>query len=253
MALWPPRSFLANPPAKRSPQIKKTLGWQPGVFFGLNLTLMNSKLRLLVVEDEPFTRQLVTNALEQQGFEVRECGDVASAIDLVATFEPHVVVSDLDLGANSPSGIDLLQHVERLHPWMGLVALTAHANPQLAAKGQLPASVAYLVKSEVGNLDQLGETIRGSISRTQQAGAGQAAEVTSAHTFVISKEQAEALRMLAQGMTNKAIADVRGTSIRAVENLISRTYSALALDRDGGRNNRIESVRLWQTGRVRVE
>lgn len=214
---------------------------------------MNSKLRLLVVEDEPFTRQLVANALEQQGFEVRESADASTAIEAIAEFEPHVVVSDLDLGAAGPSGIDLLQHVERLHPWMGLVALTAHANPQLAAQGQLPANVAYLVKSEIGNLEQLGETIRGSISKMQQHAAAPAIESPVGETFVVSRDQAEALRMLAQGMTNKGIAETRGTSIRAVENLISRTYSALGLDRDGSRNYRIEAVRLWQAGRVRVE
>jgi DNA-binding NarL/FixJ family response regulator len=214
---------------------------------------MNSKLRLLVVEDEPFTRQLVANALEQQGFDVRESADASTAIDLIAEFEPHVVVSDLDLGASGPSGIDLLQHVERLHPWMGLVALTAHADPQLAAQGQLPANVAYLVKSEIGNLEQLGETIRGSISKVQQDSSAPSSDSQLTGLFVVSRDQAEALRMLSQGMTNKAIAEARGTSIRAVENLISRTYLALGLDRDGSRNYRIEAVRLWQAGRVRVE
>lgn len=214
---------------------------------------MNNKLRLLVVEDEPFTRQLVANALEQQGFEVQECADASTAIDLIGVFEPHVVISDLDLGSSGASGIDLLQHVERLHPWIGLVALTAHSNPKLAATGQLPASVAYLIKSEITDLDQLGAAIRATLSRTQPGFVVQANDGQEAEQFFVSRDQADALRMLAQGMTNKAIAETRGTSIRAVENLISRTYAALQLDRDSSRNYRIEAVKLWQTGRVRVE
>ncbi|MDE2387049.1 MAG: response regulator transcription factor [Actinomycetales bacterium] len=214
---------------------------------------MNNKLRLLVVEDEPFTRQLVANALEQQGFEVQECADASTAIDLIGVFEPHVVISDLDLGSSGASGIDLLQHVERLHPWIGLVALTAHSNPKLAASGQLPASVAYLIKSEITELDQLGSAIRATLSRTQPDFVAQANEGQDAELYFVSRDQAEALRMLAQGMTNKVIAETRGTSIRAVENLISRTYAALQLDRDTSRNYRIEAVKLWQTGRVRVE
>lgn len=214
---------------------------------------MNNKLRLLVVEDEPFTRQLVANALEQQGFEVQECADASTAIDLIGVFEPHVVISDLDLGSSGASGIDLLQHVDRLHPWIGLVALTAHSNPKLAASGQLPASVAYLIKSEITDLDQLGAGIRATLSRTQPDFVAQANEFQDAELYFVSRDQAEALRMLAQGMTNKVIAETRGTSIRAVENLISRTYAALQLDRDTSRNYRIEAVKLWQTGRVRVE
>lgn len=212
---------------------------------------MNNKLRLIVVEDEPFTRQLVANALKQQGFDVRECSEASVALELVADFEPHVVVTDLDLGSSGPSGIDLLQHVIRTHPWIGLVALTAHSNPQLAATGQLPAGVAYLVKSEITDLDQIGATVRSTLSQTQSAASLH--ETDEGQFFFVSRDQAEALRMLAQGMTNKSIAQLRGTSIRAVENLISRTYSALQLDRDTNRNYRIEAVKLWQTGRVRVE
>lgn len=212
---------------------------------------MNNKLRLLVVEDEPFTRQLVMNALEQQGFEVRDCGDAPTAIELISDFEPHVVISDLDLGSSGASGIDLLQHIDRVYPWIGLVALTAHSNPQLAASGDLPTNVAYLIKSEISNLEQIGEAIRATLSRSGIV--FERAEGDELETFTVSRDQAEALRMLASGMTNKSIAEVRGTSVRAVENLISRTYVALQLDRDSSRNFRIEAVRLWQTGRVRVE
>lgn len=210
-------------------------------------------LRLIVVEDEPFTRQLVANALAQQGFEVIECSDASTALDLVAEFEPHVIVSDLDLGPSGPSGIDLLQHVTRTHPWIGLVALTAHSNPQLAASGQLPAGVAYLIKSEITNLEQIGVTVRSTLSHGQAALIQQNLDADETEFYFVTRDQAEALRMLAQGMTNQAIADQRGTTIRAVENLISRTYAALQLDRDTSRNYRIEAVKLWQTGRVRVE
>jgi DNA-binding NarL/FixJ family response regulator len=212
---------------------------------------MKNKLRLLIVEDEPFTRQLVSNALQQQGFAVRECGDASSAIEHIAEFEPHVVISDLDLGSGGASGIDLLQHVERKYPWIGLVALTAHANPQLAASGELPSTVAYLVKSEISDLNQIGATVRATLSRS--ALKFERHDDDELETYRVSSDQAEALRMLASGMTNKSIAEARGTSVRAVENLISRTYAALGLDRDSSRNYRIEAVRLWQTGRVRVE
>lgn len=211
---------------------------------------MSNALRVLIVEDESFTRQLVSNALVQQGFVVRDCEDASSAIDAIAGFEPHVVISDLDLGALGASGIDLLQHVGRKFPWIGLVALTAHADPKLAAAGELPEQVHYLVKSEIADLSVLGSTVRATLSQSQARAARDADEASQ---LVVSSDQAEALRMLANGMTNKSIAEIRGTTLRAVETLISRTYAALGLNREADRNYRIEAVRLWQTGRVRVE
>ena len=209
-------------------------------------------LRILIVEDESFTRQLISNTLSQQGFEVRNFEHASTAIEAIESFEPHVVISDLDLGAFGASGIDLLQYVSRKFPWIGLVALTAHADPKLAAAGSLPEQVAYLVKSEISDLGQIGVAIRATLSnRTDQS--NESTESNDEDQLVVSGLQAEALRMLASGMTNQAIADARGTSLRAVETLISRTYASLGLEREAGRNYRIEAVRLWQTGRVRVE
>ena len=214
---------------------------------------MNNSLRLLLVEDESFTRQLVANALIQQGFTVRDCSSVSEALNLAEEFEPHVVISDLDLGAPGASGVDLLQHLHRAFPWIGLVALTAHKNPALAAAGSLPASVTYLVKSEIQDLGQIGASIRATLSQGgAEPAAGKHLNGDEDEIFEVSREQAQALRMLAQGMTNRAIADSRGTTLRAVETLISRTYLSLGLHKQAGRNYRIEAVRLWQSGRVRV-
>jgi DNA-binding NarL/FixJ family response regulator len=69
---------------------------------------------------------------------------------------------------------------------------------------------------------------------------------------VVSKSQAETLRLLSQGHTNQAIADLRGTSLRAAETMIQRTYKSLGLNRESKRNNRVEAVSLWRQGKVQV-
>lgn len=218
---------------------------------------MNNSLRLLLVEDDSFTRQLVSSTLRQQGFAVFDCDSAARAIELLAQHEPHVVVTDLDLGSTSASGIDLLHRINREHPWMGLVALTAHSDPNLAAEGTLPDSVVYVVKSEIEDLQSLGATIKSTLSNREVLEANASNSLNSSNpdvrNYLVSKVQAETLRMLAQGMSNKSIAEIRGTTVRAVENLVSRIYDALELDREQGRNRRIEAVRLWQSGHIRVQ
>ncbi|MFM6978115.1 MAG: response regulator [Micrococcales bacterium] len=212
---------------------------------------MASLLRVLVVEDESFTRQLVANTLTQQGFDSFECATAAEAMSAIREKEPHVVISDLDLGAGA-SGHELLKVLARDYPWIGLVVLTAHSNPVLAGAGELPSGVTYLVKSAITELSQIGGAVNESISKLHgempiDYGLGQSSDLK-----VISEAQAETLRLLSQGLTNAAIAELRGTSLRAVENMIQRTYKALGLSQTENRNQRVEAVSIWRQGKVQV-
>lgn len=212
---------------------------------------MASNLRVLVVEDESFTRQLVSGALTQQGFHVFDCGSAAEAMKLIKSSEPHVLVSDLDLGQGA-SGHELLKVVARDFPWIGLVVLTAHSSPLLAGSGELPEGVSYLIKSSIENLQDIGRAVSQSISHLSDDQDETANGRDNATELVISQAQAETLRLLSQGLTNQAIADIRGTSLRAVENMIKRTYMALGLEHSGTRNLRVEAVSIWRQGRVQV-
>lgn len=208
-------------------------------------------LKVLLVEDDSFTRQLIANALNQQGFEVTECDNASSALDLVKSLEPHVIVSDLDLGRGA-SGLDLMRLVNREHPWIGLVALSAHTTSMLVGEGSLPEGTPYLVKSAIKDLAEIGAAIRVTISNRSLVARDLVAGEEASDDYSVTQAQAETLRLLAQGMTNQSIATLRGTSLRAAETMIRRTYLSLGLTREVGRNNRVEAVSLWRQGKVRV-
>lgn len=212
---------------------------------------MATQLRVLVVEDDSFTRQLVANALIQQGFQVIDCDSAGEAMQLVKNREPHVLISDLDLGSGA-SGHELLKVVAREYPWIGLVVLTAHSNPLLAGVGELPEGVAYLVKSSISDLTEIGAAVNQSISKVAHTKSKEYADAIKIDVCVVSEAQAETLRLLSQGLTNQAIAELRGTSLRAVENMIQRTYKALGLSNSNSRNQRVEAVSLWRQGKVQV-
>ncbi|MEN9965097.1 MAG: hypothetical protein RJA60_94 [Actinomycetota bacterium] len=208
-------------------------------------------LKVLLVEDDSFTRQLIANALNQQGFDVTECDNASSALDLVKSLEPHVIVSDLDLGRGA-SGLDLMRLVNREHPWIGLVALSAHTTSMLVGEGSLPEGTPYLVKSAIKDLAEIGAAIRVTISNRSLVARDLVAGEEASDDYSVTQAQAETLRLLAQGMTNQSIATLRGTSLRAAETMIRRTYLSLGLTREVGRNNRVEAVSLWRQGKVRV-
>lgn len=215
----------------------------------MQLLDVGQEFRVLVVEDDTFTKQLVSNALTAQGFMVEQATSVRSALEIFKTFEPHAVVSDLDLG-EAVSGVDLLNRIKEDAPWTGLVALTAHASPELAANGTLPEDVHYLVKSQIDNLNEIGSAVRSSI-----AGQLSTSEVkigSAEGQIVISTSQADVLRLIAEGLTNAAIAEARGTTVRAVENLVQRTFKTLNLTKGAGYSPRMEAVRLWRQGKIVV-
>jgi len=130
--------------------------------------------------------------------------------------------------------------------------LTSHASPALAIPNgvALPAGVTYLVKSELGSISDLVAAVEDSISHSSSEIEK---PVFENDRIVISATQGEILLLLAEGYTNAAIARKRGTSLRAAETLVQRTFSSLGLKNDEDFNPRVLAVRMWQQGKVVVK
>ncbi len=210
------------------------------------------KARVLIAEDEEFTLNLLCEVLEGANFQVEAVTSVAQAIELVKSFDPHVVITDLNFGITGPSGADLLQYIEKEHPWVGKVVLTSHASPALAIPNgvAIPAGVTYLVKSELGSISELVTAVEESISHSSSETVR---PVMENDRIIISATQGEILLLLAEGYTNAAIARKRGTSLRAAETLVQRTFSSLGIKNDEDFNPRVLAVRMWQQGKVVVK
>jgi len=208
--------------------------------------------RVLIAEDEEFTLNLLREVLEGANFQVEAVGNVADAIAKVDSFDPHAVITDLNFGVSAPSGADLLQFIEKDHPWIGKVVLTSHASPNLAVPSGvvMPDGVTYLVKSEMGSISELIAAVESSMSKSN---IGVSKPVLENDRIVISSTQSEILLMLAEGYTNSAIARKRGTSLRAAETLIQRTFASLGIKSNDDFNPRVLAVRLWQQGKVVVK
>lgn len=206
-------------------------------------------LRVVVADDEPFTVSLVAGGLEAQGFEVVTASTVAEAWHAVEREDPHALITDLDFGGG-PSGATLLERVYQEHPWVGLVVLTSHRSPELAVAnaGSIPEGCVYLVKSALRQVEELADAVHRSI-------AGQsvpALPVEPGDMVVVTQAQAEVLRMLAHGASTRAVAEHRGTTVRAAESMLARLFTALGIAADEQSNPRIEAVSLWQQGRITV-
>ncbi|MFM2353126.1 MAG: hypothetical protein RLZZ608_532 [Actinomycetota bacterium] len=210
-------------------------------------------LRIVVADDDTFTLSLISSGLISNGFTVTTATSVAEALHAVRTTDPHAVISDLNFGTPE-SGAELLQMVAEEFPWVGLVVLTSHRSPELAVSHpeKIPSSAVYLVKSQLSRIDELADAVHRAIS-------GEAVDrrvVASRHSedgvAIVTTAQAEVLRMLAEGASTRALAEARGTTVRAVETMLNRLFVALGLDTGENANPRVAAVNLWQRGGIRV-
>jgi PAS domain S-box-containing protein len=86
-------------------------------------------LRILVVEDDPDTQELLSTVLQQHGAEVVAVGSAASALAEIECVKPNVIISDIAMAGEN--GYELIRKIRSLPAEAGgripAVALTAYA------------------------------------------------------------------------------------------------------------------------------
>jgi DNA-binding NarL/FixJ family response regulator len=212
------------------------------------------QLRVVIADDDAFTLSLVSGGLEAKGFSVTAATSVSQALEAVRAVDPHAVVSDLNFGTVE-TGSELLQHVAQEFPWVGLVVLTSHRSPELAVANpeKIPPGAVYLVKSQLGRIDDLAEAVHRAIrGQSDEYGLDDDDDRSDDGVPTVTAAQADVLRMLAEGASTRALAEARGTTVRAVETMLNRLFVALGLDTGENANPRVAAVTMWQRGGIRV-
>jgi len=201
----------------------------------------DQRLRVVLVEDDDFTRVTLKAALASYGLDVvATVADAKSAMSAVVDLRAQVGVFDLDLGPG-PTGLDVAHGVRRLVPDLGVVILTSYEDPRLfsTSLAQLPRNAAYVVKQSLEDLGFLVEAIRGSRRSSEQAQSAPRVDLTDA--------QIETLRLLACGLSNSEIARVRVVEVKSVEQTIARTARRLGITSGEQVNQRVALARAFSS------
>jgi len=81
---------------------------------------------ILVVDDERDIRELVQGILEDEGFEVRVAADAEGAMDQVRARKPSLVILDVWLQGAEKDGLDLLDELKELDPYLPILMISGH-------------------------------------------------------------------------------------------------------------------------------
>lgn len=201
-----------------------------------------SALGVVVVEQDPLFRALLTSALAQSG-EVDVVGshcEIAEAADSVARLQPDVVIVGNAI-THAANGIESAIQLQRRHP-ARLLILADRVDPQVLAAAEAAETWSYLLRSSVSGVGALLSAVRGtaqgfalmdpSIARWRRA---QTAAHPSSQPRLVSARQEQILELVAAGRSNASIADELFISERSVESHLTRMYTAFGIstsDRD---------------------
>ena len=110
---------------------------------------------ILVVEDEPKLRAIVTDFLELSGFTVHAVGSGEEAIEVVRTQELRVVL--LDIKMPGMDGFMTLRHIRVLHPNLPVIFMTQVDEQAAMDEAVILGANDYLIKPF--NFDHLKTTL----------------------------------------------------------------------------------------------
>lgn len=202
---------------------------------------MEFKLRVLIVDDEPFVRSLLTEVVKSLDYEAMSADSASEARKICQSFDADVAIIDVDLGPG-PNGFDLATSLRAVNSAIAIIFLTNLVEPKLAGRAgkDLPAGYAYLVKSRMSDTSTLGEVIK-QVSRGR--GSDFRDDFTAENPLAeLSRSQLDVVRLLAQGKSNEEIAEIRGTTVRAVRMMLVRAFQALGIDDDAGPEKRVQAA-----------
>ena len=124
-----------------------------------------TKLKVLVVEDDPTVRDVLTTLLGFDGFDVATAADGSTALQMAETIQPDIVL--LDVGLPRIDGLEVCRSLRKRSNEVRVVMVTGRGTAEDELDGVSAGADAYLRKpfSPLELLEALGVGHNGSVLR----------------------------------------------------------------------------------------
>jgi DNA-binding NarL/FixJ family response regulator len=202
--------------------------------------MTNRPLRVLIVDDHEVVREGLRSILNRrEGINVvGEAGTVGTAVEEAARLRPDVVIMDVRLPDGS--GVEACREIRQENPNTKVIMLTSYADDEAVFASILAGAAGYLLKQTRGQA--LAEAIEavaqgGSLldpavtqkvlERVRSLGGRRPDDSLAS----LSDQEQKILLLIAEGKTNKEIAEEIFLSDKTVKNYVSSILSKLNLRR----------------------
>ena len=100
--------------------------------------------KVLIVDDEPGMRSLLTRVMEKEGYRSRAVADGAQALESIQGGDWDLVIADIDMPVMD--GIELLKRVRDTAPRLPVIMITAYATVESAVEAMKFGAYDYITK-----------------------------------------------------------------------------------------------------------
>lgn len=104
---------------------------------------------ILIIDDEPQLRKLLSRMMELEGYEVFQAVDCQSTLKQLKQHSPQVVLCDVCLPDGN--GVNLVTTIKKLYPEIEIILLTAHGNIPDGVQAIKNGAFDYITKGDDNN------------------------------------------------------------------------------------------------------
>jgi DNA-binding NarL/FixJ family response regulator len=214
-------------------------------------------IRAVVADDSAVIRAGVVRILEEAG--IRVVREARSADELMAAVDEEqadLAVVDIRMPPGGNAGLTAALDIRaRYGDRVRVLVLSQYLEPEYALRllGSGAGGVGYLLKDRLGEASELAD----AAARVAAGGSAidpavvdeliRARRTTDRLGRLTDREQ-EILELVAQGRSNRSIADELHLSAKTVEGAIGIIFSKLGLEEDGRDNRRVLAVLAYLDG-----
>ena len=208
-------------------------------------------MRVVVAEDTMLTREGIVRVLDEAGVEVvGQAGDAEVLMRQVAYRKPDVAIVDIRMPpTQTDEGLVAAQRIRAEHPGVAVLVLSQYVEPSYALRllEEHPEKIGYLLKERVFDaavlVDALrrvdeGETVVDPTIVSRLLGRARRNDPLAE----LTPREREVLALVAEGLSNRAIAARLFVTERTVEAHTKQVFLKLRLGDDPSTHRRILAV-----------
>ena len=208
-------------------------------------------MRLILADDAAVIREGLARLLTEEGFDiVAQVGDANDLLALVELERPEVALVDIRMPPSyTDEGLVAAQQIRAAHPDVGVLVLSQHIDVAYAMKlvTEQSSRVGYLLKDRIADLPELVAALRHIADGGSVVDPGLVAELVSAPAVEdplagLTKREREVLALLAEGRTDRGIAQLLYVTPKTVEAHVRSIFRKLDLPADATDNRRVHAV-----------
>ena len=214
-------------------------------------------MRVVLADDSVLLREGVARLLEDAGFDVVAQGGTAEdLLRHVSMHKPDVAIVDIRMPpTQTDEGLRAAQEIRERFPDTGVLVLSQYVEPGYALEllGENAEGVGYLLKDRVSDVDDFA----GAVRRVGEGGSALDPSVVSQLVGrrrrddpleSLSPREREVLELMAEGMSNQAIAEKLVITLRAVEKHVTSIFTKLRLSASQHDHRRVLAVLAFLRG-----